>query len=104
MIDWNQDQLDKFINQQDTGCIYLYTPFCGTCQVASKMLSVVEEILPDLKLGKINLNYRQDLAQKWQIESVPCLLFFKQGTLISKIYTFHSVPYLIEKINKTLLD
>ena len=63
MNDWKQEQLDEFIEQNQTGCLYLYTPFCGTCQVASKMLTIVEEIMPDLEMGKINLNFRQDLAQ-----------------------------------------
>jgi thioredoxin 1 len=101
MNDWEQEQLEGFMNQKNTGCIYLYTPFCGTCQVASKMLSVVEELMPDLSIGKINLNYRQDLAHDWQIESVPCLVFIKEGRIVTKVYTFHSVPNLIDKIKTT---
>lgn len=104
MIDWTQEQLDRFIEQKSTGCIYLYTPFCGTCQVASKMLTVVCEILPDLSICRINLNFRQDLAQNWKIKSVPCLVFVKEGKVVSKIYTFHSVPHLIEKINMTFVE
>ena len=52
MNEWKQEQLDEFIEQNQTGCLYLYTPFCGTCQVASKMLTIVEEIMPDLEYGK----------------------------------------------------
>ncbi len=101
MNDWNEKKLESLINEENC-CIYLYTPFCGTCQVASKMLSVVKELLPNLTIGKINLNYRQDLAQAWQIESVPCLVFINKGKVESKIYTFHSVPYLMETIQTTL--
>lgn len=102
MIDWNWESLESFIKEERTGCVYLYTPFCGTCQVAAKMLSVVEEMLPHIKFSKINLNYEQGLAQDWQIESVPCLVFINNGHVESKMYTFHSVPYLIEKIKTTL--
>jgi len=98
MNDWNQEQLELFLDQKNTGCIYLYTPFCGTCQVASKMLSVVEELMPNLSLGKMNLNYEQYLAKNWKIESVPCLVFIDQGKMVSKLYSFHSVPYLLETI------
>ena len=99
---WKQEQLDEFIEQNQTGCLYLYTPFCGTCQVASKMLTIVEEIMPDLEMGKINLNFRQDLARNWKIESVPCLVFINQGKVHSKLYTFQSVPNVIEKIKENL--
>lgn len=102
MNDWKQEELTEFIAQNGTGCVYLYTPFCGTCQVASKMLMVVEEIMPDLAMGKLNLNYRQDLANDWKIESVPCLVFIKNGSIQSKLYTFQSVPNVIEKIKEYL--
>ncbi|WP_338471905.1 thioredoxin family protein [Niallia sp. XMNu-256] len=102
MNEWNQKRIESLIREEGTGCVYLYTPFCGTCQVASKMLSVVEEMLPQLTIGKINLNYEQSLAQEWQIESVPCLVFINKGKVETKIYTFQSVPYLIETIKTTL--
>ena len=69
-----------FINQKNTGLIYLYTPFCGTCQVSGKMLTVAAEILSDIPIGKINLNYMPELAEKWKVESVPCLVFIENGS------------------------
>lgn len=102
MIEWDQKKLDDFINQKNTGLVYLYTPFCGTCQVAGKMLSIVEEVIPGLPIGKVNLNYMNELAEKWMVESVPCLVFMENGEVIEKVYAFHSVPFLVEKI-KTII-
>ncbi|WP_338449329.1 thioredoxin family protein [Niallia oryzisoli] len=98
MKEWSREELEGFIHQQGSGLIYLYTPFCGTCQVAGKMLTVAAEILPDTKFGKINLNYMPQLAEKWEVESVPCLVFLENGSMADKMYAFQSVPFLIERI------
>lgn len=54
---------------------------------------------PDLPIGKADMNYVQDLAVDYQIESVPCLLIQKNGKITHKIYAFQSIPYLLEKLS-----
>ena len=102
MSDWSSEKLDCFIDQKGSGFIYLYTPFCGTCQVSGKMLTVAEELLPEITVGRINLNYMRELAEEWAVESVPCLVFLNRGEMTNKLYAFQSVPYLVEKIKSTL--
>jgi thioredoxin-like negative regulator of GroEL len=99
MIEYNQDQLVELLNSKQTGLIYLYTPLCGTCQTASKMLNVLEE-LAGIQIFQVNLNYAHEVAESLTIESVPCLLPINEGQIIEKIYAFHSVPYLYEKLNQ----
>ncbi|WP_462411089.1 thioredoxin family protein [Neobacillus sp. Marseille-QA0830] len=101
MNEWNRDQLSVFLGREATGLVYFYTPMCGTCQLAGKMLRVVEELV-SMEMGKMNLNYYPDLAEQFKIESVPCLLFVKNGKVIETIYAFHSIPYLLEKIKQNL--
>jgi thiol-disulfide isomerase/thioredoxin len=93
MIEIKEEQLDMFA-EKEFGILYLYTPFCGTCQLAKKMLSVVEELLPALAIHAANLNFLPKQAIEWGIESVPCLLIFENGTVTHKKYAFHSVEYI----------
>lgn len=99
MNDWNLDEVSSFLKNHSSGLIYFYTPLCGTCQVASRMLHVIENIV-DVKIGKMNLNFYPELAGKFEIESVPCLLLIKDGEMVEMIYAFHSVPFLYEKIKQ----
>ena len=84
--------------EDDLFLLYLYTPFCGTCQLAKKMLAVVDTMQPDVPFYENNLNYSPGFAKAFEIESVPCFLLFKEGELVQKGYAFHSVPYLHEMI------
>lgn len=100
MKDWTNEDLAAFFQQSENyQLLYLYTPLCGTCNVAGRMLEIVEKLLPQFVWGKCDLNYFPDEAVAWQIESVPCLVIFKGTTIVEKIYAFHSVTYLYEKLN-----
>ncbi|WP_010676458.1 thioredoxin family protein [Bacillus timonensis] len=100
MKEWNANDINTQLITEDEFWLYLYTPMCGTCQVASKMIMVVDELLPNVLIGKSDLNYLPQKAIEWQIESVPCLLHVKDGKVSQKFYAFHSVPYLVEVLTK----
>ena len=100
MNEWTRTEWEQQMQTQDVTAFYLYTPMCGTCAVASKMMDVVEQVLPDLSLGKANLNYMEQLAFDIEIESVPCLVISRNGKIEQKLYAFQSVPFLYEILKK----
>lgn len=102
MDEWSKEKIAAFVDEQTTGFVYFYTPMCGTCQVASKMIEITATLFPTIPAGKANLNYLEEIAEKYQIESVPCLLLFKEGQMQEKIYAFQSVPYLYEQLKSFL--
>ena len=102
MKEWTVENLKSFMEQGGSGLMYFYTPICGTCQVASKMLEVLQSLCPDVEMGKADLNYMPEWAVKLEIKSVPCLLLIKQGEIVKTTYAFHSVPYLYEMVKEHL--
>ncbi|TWT24375.1 thioredoxin family protein [Planomicrobium sp. CPCC 101110] len=98
MKEWTHKEWLKEKNTSQVTAFYLYTPMCGTCQVTTKMLDIVRELLPDLNIGKANLNYVQEIAKLYEVESVPCLILTEDGLVKEKIYAFHSVPFIYEKL------
>ncbi|MGV2939959.1 thioredoxin family protein [Mesobacillus sp. LC4] len=100
MEEWNKEEIETFLEEKRTGYLYFYTPMCGTCQVASKMLTVIKQLLPDMPSGKADLNYLPEMAERFEIESVPCLVVLRKGEEQEKIYAFQSVPYLYEKLKE----
>lgn len=102
MEEWSKEQWEAAIQSGKKAAFYLYTPMCGTCAVASKMLSVIEQLLPQLQIGKANINFLEQIAYEHQIESVPCLLVTDGGKVTDKIYAFQSVPFLYELLKKSI--
>lgn len=100
MDQWTRSQWEQSVQQNEKSALFIYTPMCGTCDVAKRILNVIEELLPDLPIGMANINYLENLAQDLKIESVPCLLVSNNGQLQQKIYAFQSVPFLYEMLKK----
>lgn len=98
MEQWTKEEIVANINSEKKGAIYFYTPMCGTCQLAGRMLNVVKELLPNFPIGKADLNYMPELAETLEIESVPCLIIFENGDITQKIYAFQSVPFLYDAL------
>ncbi|NGQ96245.1 thioredoxin family protein [Brevibacillus sp. SYP-B805] len=94
MEDVSLTELDAWLADRRTFALLLYTPFCGTCKWAARMLAVVEAMLPQLSLVSINLNRAPVLAERWRITSVPCLLLFREGRPAERRYAMHSVEHL----------
>ncbi|MBM7661467.1 thioredoxin-like negative regulator of GroEL [Bacillus mesophilus] len=95
--EWQEIRTGDIMKHKELA-LFLFTPICGTCKLAEKMLTVIQELLPDFPIKKVNLNYTPELASEWEIQSVPCLLLFKHGVLIKKIFAFQSVDYLYKEI------
>lgn len=102
MKEISTEQVEAIINDNLTNLVYFYTPMCGTCQVAGKMITILEELLPNIEFSKANVNFLPSVATKLAIESVPCLLMFENGVVKEKIYAFHSVPFLYDKIKESM--
>ncbi|MGX9135745.1 thioredoxin family protein [Rummeliibacillus sp. JY-2-4R] len=100
MQEWTIEQWEHMKESESLCAFYLYTPMCGTCMVASKMMEVIDQTFPDIKIGKANLNFVEQIAYDYQVESVPCLLIAENGKVRDKIYAFQSVSYLYEKFHK----
>lgn len=80
--------------------LFVHTPLCGTCQAARKMLEVVAELIPEWTVVAANLNFMPGLAERWRIESVPCLLALDRSGTWHKWYRIGSVVDLAERFRE----
>ncbi len=88
--------------EHETCLLYVYTPFCGTCQLAGRMLEVVDEMIKDIPFYKNNLNYSPAFAKQQEIESVPCFILYKNGEVVKKNTLFTPFPTYTIRLNKML--
>lgn len=78
--------------------LLIYTPFCGTCQLAERMLEIVQVTGVVVPLSKLNINYAPYLREAWKVTSVPCFVLLEEGKPIHMEYTMKSVDYLYNLI------
>jgi thioredoxin-like negative regulator of GroEL len=74
--------------------VFLYTPLCGTCKAAGRMLDVIANLPSGIEVERLNINFAPRLAQMYKVESVPCLLMIEDGQPPRKLYAFESVQHV----------
>ena len=78
--------------------------WCGPCQMVAP---VVEELAKEyegkLKVMKLNTDEVQDVAARYQIMSIPTILFFKNGEPVEKLVGARPKPQF-KQIIDTLLS
>lgn len=80
-----------------------WAPWCGPC----KMLGpTVEALAGDyagrLKVGKLNTDESENIAAKFGIRSIPTLLVFKGGEVVSQLVGALPKDKIAEQLNRVL--
>ncbi|MFK0524541.1 thioredoxin family protein [Paenibacillus illinoisensis] len=84
--------------------VFIYTPLCGTCAAARRMLEIAEHLLPENTLFEMNIHDIPDLVQQFKISSVPAVMLFDGEQDVPKmIYRMSSVEHLLNEIRKAVL-
>ncbi len=73
------------IRNNDVTVIDFYADWCGPCKAFEPVLKkVARSYAGKAVVGKINIDNSQTLAKKYDVKSIPTVLFFKDGELVGK--------------------
>lgn len=80
-----------------------WAEWCGPCRmIAPTLKEMAKEYKDRLKVAKINVDNEPDLAARFNVQSIPTLLFFKGGEVIKQ--QIGAVPrHTLEKLVADLL-
>lgn len=68
-----------------------WASWCGPCKMLAPVLhQVAEEESGTLKVCKVNVDEQPELSSQFSIMSIPTLLLFKDGKLVSRTAGFQS--------------
>lgn len=92
---------DQIIDQHPLIILDFWAEGCGPCKVFGPIFEKLAEAYPDIYFGKVNTEVATDLAQAFQIRSIPTLMAFKNGDLVfehSGLLPPESFDQLIQKL------
>lgn len=61
-----------------------WAPWCGPCRMVGPIMEEIAEENPDIKVGKVNVDEEQELAQQFGVMSIPSLFVIKGGKVVEQ--------------------
>ena len=62
-----------------------WAPWCGPCRMLGPVIDEIADAnAGQAKVGKVNVDDCQGLAARYRINSIPALLFFKNGEVVDQ--------------------
>lgn len=103
-INLNSSNFDEQVTNTDKlVLIDFYANWCGPCKMLSPIISeIANEYSNSVKVCKVNVDESQELALKYNIMSIPTLIFLKNGVVIKSVVGFCSKSELDSTIKNLL--
>ena len=77
-----------------------WAAWCGPCRMISPMVDAIAAENGDIKVGKVNVDEEQELAQEFEIMSIPTLILFKDGKLVDRSVGVIPKPLIQRFVNQ----
>lgn len=61
-----------------------YADWCGPCRMLRPTLEAIAEDRRDIKVISVNIDEEDELADWFEISSIPCLVLFKDGEEVDR--------------------
>src|SRR5438045_9762129 len=81
VIKMDDSNFDRELTQDDKPVIVdFWAEWCGPCKMIAPLLDeIAREKSGSVKVAKVNVDENQSLSLKYNIRTIPALLFFKNG-------------------------
>ncbi len=77
------DDFKEIINQYPEVLVDFFATWCGPCKMLHPVLeSVSEKLDGKVRVAQVDIDQQQALASSFSIQSVPTLVFFKNGKAV----------------------
>jgi len=88
---------DSIINENRPVIVDFHALWCGPCKTQSPILKqVADELGERIRVIKIDVDQNQVLASRYQIQSVPTLMIFKNGSVVHKQSGVHTKAQIMK--------
>lgn len=99
IINVNESNFDEVVGQGYV-LVDFYATWCGPCKMMHPVLESIANARDNIQIAKVDVDQQEDLAKKYGVMSIPTLILFKDGQVVSQKIGFIAEPLLIEWINE----
>jgi thioredoxin 1 len=104
VIEITQTEFHKVIEDKKTPLVIVdfFAEWCMPCVMMGPVFKTLAEKYPTVKFCKINVDDAPVVSNEYEISSIPCIVFFKDGDEVDRVVGGVSEDILEEKISDYL--
>ena len=77
---------DEAVVEHSALVVDFWAPWCGPCRAIAPTLEALgEEYAGRVAIAKVNVDEEPTLAARYQVRSIPTLLFIKEGRVVDQL-------------------
>ena len=86
IIDLTKENFQAEVTKSDKPVLVdFWAVWCGPCQMMAPILHELETEMPDVQIGKVNVDEQMDLARLFRVVSIRTLIIFKNGQEVQRM-------------------
>ena len=93
------EQFEQKLKEGFTGIMDFYAEWCSPCKAMAPTLEQIDTNAGGGIIYKIDIDQERELAKKYEIRSIPTLIFFKNGEQVNKIIGAANKKSIMEALN-----
>lgn len=103
VLSLTEENFDEAIKAKEPVVIDFWAEWCGPCKkVAPLVDEIAKKYTGRIKVYKLNVDNAQDTASRYQVMSIPTLIFMKNGKEMDRIVGAVSQNVIEEKIKEII--
>jgi thioredoxin 1 len=90
---WSPDDLDRVVAGNETVLVDLHAAWCPQCGPQQRVLErLAPELAGRVELGSVDVGEHVVVADRYQVQTLPAILIFRDGDLVERLVGFTSAP------------
>jgi thioredoxin 1 len=82
VVELTKENFEQVVTGNSTVVVDYWAPWCGPCRGFAPVFERVAESNPDIVFAKVNTDEEQEIAQHFQIRSIPTLMVFRDQIIV----------------------